>query len=196
MRTHLLIAPAWWSYSHHENHDARRSSALGRLGDMTSASAQTPAPAPAAAVKDPCPRGRSAYTSNRNYSRGRRKMPEELYAAQTEVRTFEIHIWRIWAHVVLASQGREKSNGGNDFEKTATKAALVKGLNDALTYCDGAYTGLTGASAWRRFASRRTAAKPTACMSLLTLNYGHNNEHYGNRDLHASRASCRHRRNP
>ena len=40
----------------------------------------------------------------------------------------------------------EKSPGTQDYEKVTDKAALVKALNDALAYCDGAYDGTTDAN--------------------------------------------------
>jgi uncharacterized damage-inducible protein DinB len=87
---------------------------------------------------------RNAYTTNRNYlARAAEKMPEESYGMrpgpQMEVRTFG----QILGHVanfnfLWCSQAKGEKNPAEsrDFEKTTTKAELVKGLNDALTYCD------------------------------------------------------------
>jgi uncharacterized damage-inducible protein DinB len=104
---------------------------------------------------------------------------------QVEVRTFG----QILGHVAnlnysLCSQAKgEKSPGeGNDFEKLTSKAALIRALNDAFTYCDSAYAALTDASGLEVItfihgAGGRQDQAPR--MSMLVLNYGHNNEHYG-----------------
>jgi hypothetical protein len=58
----------------------------------------------------------------------------------------------------------------------------LKALNDAFTYCDSAYAALTDASGAEVIditqESGRQARVPR--MGLLMLNYGHNNEIYGN----------------
>ena len=153
-----------------------------------SAVAQTPSPAP---VKDPMSVWlRNAYTGNRNYlARTAEKMPEDLYSmrpgAQTEVRTFgQIlgHLANLNFMWCSQAKGEKNPNQGNDFEKAATKAELVKGLNDALTYCDGVYTGLTDASGMESIRITQENGRDTQSlrMGVLTQNYGHNNEHYGN----------------
>lgn len=117
------------------------------------------------------------------------KVPEDLYSLrpgpQTEVRTFG----RIIGHLanfnyLWCSQAKgEKNPGeGTDFETVATKAGLVKALNDAFSYCDGVYAGLTDSSATEIIQitqeNGREALVPR--IGLLIQNYGHNNEHYGN----------------
>jgi uncharacterized damage-inducible protein DinB len=124
-----------------------------------------------------------------NILKSAEKVPEDLYSlrpgSQTEVRTFG----RIIGHLanfnyLWCSQAKgEKNPGqGTDFEKVATKAGLVKALNDAFSYCDGVYAGLTDSSATEIIQitqeNGREAHVPR--MSLLIQNYGHNNEHYGN----------------
>jgi uncharacterized damage-inducible protein DinB len=132
----------------------------------------------------------NAFNSNRkNIERSAEKVPEELYGLrpgpQVEVRTFG----QILGHLanfnyLWCSQARgEKNPGqGNDFEKLATKAQLLRTLKDAFMYCDGAYGALTDASGLEIVTvtqeSGRQAQVPR--MSLLVLNYGHNNDHYGN----------------
>ena len=54
-------------------------------------------------------------------------------------------------------------------------------LNDAFTYCDSAYSGLTDASGAEVIDITQENGRQTRNlrMQLLTLNYGHNNEIYG-----------------
>ena len=71
---------------------------------------------------------------------------------------------------------------GTDLEKLPNKAALLKAVNDALAYCDGVYAALTDASGQELLTITQENGRRTQSlrMSLLVLNYGHNNEHYGN----------------
>jgi uncharacterized damage-inducible protein DinB len=128
-------------------------------------------------------------TNRRNIEKSAEKIPEDLYGlrpgAQVEVRTFG----QILGHLanfnyMWCSQAKgEKNPGqGSDFEKLASKAALLRALSNAFTYCDTAYSALTDASGLEIInvtqESGRKAQVPR--MSLLVLNYGHNNDHYGN----------------
>jgi uncharacterized damage-inducible protein DinB len=133
---------------------------------------------------------RNAYSNNRNnIERSAEKVPEELYGMrpgpQVEVRTFG----QILGHLanfnyLWCSQAKGEKNPGqeSDFEKLTSKALLLRALRDAFTYCDGAYAALTDASGLEVITvtqeSGRQAQVPR--MSLLVLNYGHNNDHYGN----------------
>jgi uncharacterized damage-inducible protein DinB len=150
-------------------------------------SAQAPQPA----ASDPMSTWlRNAYRSNRNYlARTAEKVPEPLYSlrpgSQTEVRT----LGQIIGHVanfnfLWCSQAKGEANPaqGKDFEKETSKAVLVKATNDALTYCDGVYAALTDASGLEMLTITQENGRQSRSlrMSLLTLNYGHNNEHYGN----------------
>ena len=132
----------------------------------------------------------NAFNTNRkNIEKSAEKVPEDLYGLrpgpQEEVRTFG----QILGHLanfnyMWCSQAKgEKNPGqGSDFEKLASKAALLRALSDAFTYCDTAYAALTDASGLEVITvtqeSGRKAQVPR--MSLLVLNYGHNNDHYGN----------------
>jgi uncharacterized damage-inducible protein DinB len=132
----------------------------------------------------------NAFNTNRkNIEKSAEKVSEDLYGlrpgAQEEVRTFG----QILGHLanfnyMWCSQAKgEKNPGqGRDFEKPASKAALLRALNDAFTYCDTVYTALTDASGLEIITvtqeNGRQAQVPR--MSLLVLNYGHNNDHYGN----------------
>jgi uncharacterized damage-inducible protein DinB len=132
----------------------------------------------------------NAFSTNRkNIEKSAEKVPEELYGLrpgpQLEVRTFG----QILGHLanfnyLWCSQAKGQKNPaqGSDYEKLTSKALLLGALSDAFTYCDGAYTALTDASGLEVVTvtqeSGRQAQVPR--MSLLVLNYGHNNDHYGN----------------
>ncbi len=132
----------------------------------------------------------NAFNTNRkNIEKSAEKVSEDLYGLrpgpQEEVRTFG----QILGHLanfnyMWCSQAKgEKNPGqGSDFEKLASKDALLRALSDAFTYCDTAYAALTDASGLEVITvtqeSGRKAQVPR--MSLLVLNYGHNNDHYGN----------------
>lgn len=154
-----------------------------------SAPAFAQAPSPAASPNPMSDWLRRAYTGNRNYiARAAEKMPEDLYAmrpgTQTEVRTFGQLIGHLANYNFLwCSQAKGEPNPNTlDLEKAATKAALVKGVNDALAYCDGVYAALTDRAGQETVTITQENGRSTQSlrMSLLVLNYGHNNEHYGN----------------
>jgi uncharacterized damage-inducible protein DinB len=124
-------------------------------------------------------------TIRRNLADSAASMPAEDYAFKPtpEVRSFG----QLIGHVVngnffFCSQVRgEKSPATQNFETVTDKAALVKALNDALAYCDTAYSETTDAN----FNQLVKAAGPngggqTARGSVLVFNTAHNNEHYGN----------------
>ena len=132
----------------------------------------------------------NAFTTNRkNIEKSAEKVPEELYGLrpgpQVEVRTFG----QILGHLAnfnylwcSQAKGEKDPAQGSDYEKLTSKALLLGALSDAFTYCDGAYAALTDASGLEVITvtqeSGRKAQVPR--MSLLVLNYGHNNDHYGN----------------
>jgi uncharacterized damage-inducible protein DinB len=149
------------------------------------------AQAPPASARDPLSSWlRNAYMGGRNnILKSAEKVPEDLYilrpGAQPEVRTFG----RILGHVanfnyLWCSQAKGEKNPAHDtdFEKVESKAGLVKALNDAFSYCDVVYAGLTDSSATEIVQitqeNGREARVPR--ISLLIQNYGHNSEHYGN----------------
>ena len=132
----------------------------------------------------------SAFNNNRrNIEKSAEKVPEELYGlrpgTQMEVRTFG----QILGHLanfnyLWCSQAKGEKNPaqGSDYEKLSSKALLLRTLNDSFTYCDAVYSSLTDASGLEIVTvtqeNGRQAQVPR--MSLLVLNYGHNNDHYGN----------------
>lgn len=153
--------------------------------------ANAQAPAAATAPQDPMSTWlRGAYRSNRNYlARTAEKVPEDLYATrpggQMEVRT----LGQVLGHVanfnfLWCSQAKGEANPaqGRDFEKETSKAVIAKAVNDAMAYCDTAYAALTDANSSEMLTITQENGRQTRSLriSLLTLNYGHNNEHYGN----------------
>ena len=152
---------------------------------MTTASAQAPQPAQTNPLSTWL---RNAYMGNRNnIVRTAEKMPEENYGmrpgAQQEVRTFGQQVSHVAFYNFLwcsQAKGEKNPNPGN-LDKLTSKAEIMKVLNDAFTYCDGAYNALTDASGAEVIDITQENGSQTRNlrMGLLTLNYGHNNEIYG-----------------
>jgi len=121
----------------------------------------------------------------RNINESAELMPEENYSFKPtpDVRSFG----EILAHVAgasyvfCASAKGEKTPFAEDyFEKNAkTKAAIVKATNDAIAYCDGAFTALTDATA-AEMVSRPFGTGDVPRTNPLIGQIGHDNEHYGN----------------
>jgi uncharacterized damage-inducible protein DinB len=131
---------------------------------------------------------RMAYMNNRNnIVRTAEKMPEEFYdvrpGAQTEVRTFGQQVAHVATYDFLwCSQAKgEKNPNSANLEKLTAKADIMKALNDAFSYCDPVYAGLTDASGSQVIDITQENGRQTRNLrlGLLTLNYGHNNEIYG-----------------
>jgi uncharacterized damage-inducible protein DinB len=131
---------------------------------------------------------RNAYGRNRDtIVRLAEKMPEENYGmrpgAQLEVRTFGQQVTHVATYNFLwCSQAKgEKNPNPGDLDKLTSKAEILKVLNDAFSYCDSAYSGLTDASGAEVIDITQENGRQThnLRMGLLTLNYGHNNEIYG-----------------
>jgi len=131
---------------------------------------------------------RDAYTRNRStIVRTAEKMPEENYSmrpgTQTEVRTFGQQVTHVATFNFLwcsQSKGEKNPSPGN-LDKLTSKAEIMKVLNDAFTYCDGAYSALTDASGAQMIDITQESGRQTRSLrfGLLTLNYAHNNEIYG-----------------
>ena len=124
-------------------------------------------------------------TIRRNLAEAAEAMPAEDYAFKPtpEVRSFGQLIGHVVnANFFFCSQVKgEPSPSKENFEQAADKAAIVKGLNASLAYCDDAYSATTDAN----FNQMVKAAGPggggqTARGSVLVFNTAHNNEHYGN----------------
>jgi uncharacterized damage-inducible protein DinB len=77
----------------------------------------------------------------------------------------------------------EKSPAAADYEQITAKAALVKALNDSLTYCDRVYAATTDANFLQPMQIANvvgTGSTNTVRGTVLMYNIAHNNEHYGN----------------
>lgn len=116
-----------------------------------------------------------------NVAKAAEQMPEANYGFKPtpEVRSFG----QLVAHVANASYMfcsaamGEKSPATVDFEKSVTaKADLVKGLNEALAYCDKAYT-MSDAKAAEKMEFFGTKGNR---LFVLNFNVAHDWEHYGN----------------
>jgi len=145
--------------------------------------------APSAAANPMSAWLRTAFTNNRNtIVRTAEKMPEENYGmrpgTQQEVRSFGAQVGHLANYNFLwcsQAKGEKNPNAGNNLEKLATKAELIKAVNDAFAYCDGVYAALTDASGAETIDITQENGRQTKSlrMGLLTLNYAHNNEIYG-----------------
>jgi uncharacterized damage-inducible protein DinB len=71
-----------------------------------------------------------------------------------------------------------------NFERVADKPALIKGLTDALAYCDAVYESTTDADFNQAVALNgfpgMNPKTTTSRGAVLIFNTTHNNEHYGN----------------
>ena len=131
----------------------------------------------------------TAYRNNyNNIIRSAEKMPEENYGMrpgpQEEVRTFGQQVGHVANFNFLwcsQAKGEKNPNAGTDLQKLATKAELIKALNDSFAYCEPVYSMLTDASGAETIDITQENGRQTKNlrMALLILNYGHNNEIYG-----------------
>ena len=74
----------------------------------------------------------------------------------------------------------EPSPNKENFERVTDKAVMVKGMNEAMKYCDDVYNGTTDANYNSLITMAGPAKKQTSRGSVLVFNTTHNNEHYGN----------------
>jgi len=166
---------------------------LGSLLAIPAAAQMAPAPQTPSAQTPANPLStwlKNAYTGNRNnIVKSAEKMPEEFYGMrpgpQEEVRTFGQQVGHVAKFNYLwcaQAKGEKNPAAGMDLEKLPTKAELMKALNDAFTYCDSAYAALTDTSGMEVIDITQESGRQTKNlrMGLLILNYGHNNEIYGN----------------
>jgi uncharacterized damage-inducible protein DinB len=133
---------------------------------------------------------KNMYTGNRGeISRSAEKFPQEFYGLrpgpQTEVRTFGQLVGHLANFNYLwCSQAKNEKNpmDGKDFEKLTSKADLTKALGAAFAYCDSVYNSLTDASGQEilEITQENGSKRRINRLSLLVLNYGHNEHHYGN----------------
>jgi uncharacterized damage-inducible protein DinB len=122
-------------------------------------------------------------TIRRDLAEAAESMPAEDFAfkATPQVRSFAELIGHVAnANFFFCAQAKgEKSPATANYEKVADKAALVKGLNDALAYCDGAYAATTDAN-FMDIVKVAGQGGETRRGAMLMFNTTHNNEHYGN----------------
>jgi uncharacterized damage-inducible protein DinB len=123
--------------------------------------------------------------AKRNIKESAEQMPEENYSFKPtpDVRTFGAILAHVAgaSYVFCASAKGEKSPFAEDyFEKnTTTKASIVKATNDAIAYCDGAFTSVTDATAGQMVAAPFGSGQVPRANPLVGQ-IGHDNEHYGN----------------
>jgi uncharacterized damage-inducible protein DinB len=123
-------------------------------------------------------------TIRQNLADAAENMPaaEFSFKATPQVRSFA----EVLGHVVNAnfffcSQAKgEPPPSKENFERVADKAALVKGMTEALKYCDDVYTGTTDTNFNTLITMAGPAKKQASRGSILVFNTAHNNEHYGN----------------
>jgi len=120
----------------------------------------------------------------RNLAEAAAAMPDAEYGFKPtpEVRSFGQVIGHVInANFFFCSQARgEKSPDTQDYEKVADKATLVKALNDALAYCDGAYNDTTDSTFQTLVKVAAPSKEQTPRGMVLMFNTTHNEEHYGN----------------
>jgi uncharacterized damage-inducible protein DinB len=123
-------------------------------------------------------------TIRQNLADAAQSMPAEEYSfkATPQVRSFAELIGHVVnANFLFCSQAKgEPPPSRENFEKVADKAALVKGMTDALKYCDEVYNGTTDANYGALITMIGPAKKQASRGSVLVFNTAHNNEHYGN----------------
>ena len=123
-------------------------------------------------------------TIRRDLSESAEAMPAEEFAFKPtpQVRSFGELVGHIAnANFFFCAQAKgEKSPATANFEKAADKATILKGLNDSLAYCDGAYAATTDANFQEPVQMMGPGAGKTGRGMLLMFNTTHNNEHYGN----------------
>lgn len=129
-------------------------------------------------------------TIRRNLAEAADAMPAEEYAFKPtpQVRSFG----QLIGHVIngnfyFCSQAKgERPPSTQNFEQVTDKAALTKGLKDALAYCDEVYAATSDANFSQavKVAGPGATATPTTRGLVLMFNTTHNNEHYGNVVVH------------
>lgn len=121
------------------------------------------------------------YTAIKGFViRAAQKMPEENYSFRPvdTVRTFGQIVGHIADDQYSFCSTVKGESKPTEIEKTVTsKADLIDNLKQAFSYCDAVYDSFTDAHAAdkvKTFAGERTK------LSILSFNYAHAYEHYGN----------------
>jgi len=127
-------------------------------------------------------------TIRRDIAEAAEAMPAEDFAFKPtpEIRSFAQLVGHVInANFFFCSQAKAAAMPATtNFERVADKAALIKGLTDALAYCDAVYDSTTDAEFNRAVTLSgfpgMNPKTPTTRGAVLMFNTTHNNEHYGN----------------
>jgi uncharacterized damage-inducible protein DinB len=103
----------------------------------------------------------------------------------SEIRSFAQLVGHvITANFFFCSQAKSAAMPTTNFERVADKAGLIKGLTDALAYCDVVYQSTTDAEFTQALTLKgfpgMNPKTTTSRGAVLMFNTAHNNEHYGN----------------
>jgi uncharacterized damage-inducible protein DinB len=127
-------------------------------------------------------------TIRRDIAEAADAMPAEDFAFKPtpEVRSFAQLVGHVInANFFFCSQAKAAAMPvATNFERVADKAALIKGLTDALAYCDAVYDSTTDADFNQAVTLNgfpgMNPKTTTSRGAVLMFNTTHNNEHYGN----------------
>jgi len=123
-------------------------------------------------------------TIRRDITEAAEAMPAEDFAFKPtpDVRSFAQLIGHVVnANFFFCSQSRSAAMPATtNFERVADKAALIKGLTDAMAYCDEVYQSTTDANFNEAVTLTMNSKTATSRGAVLIFNTTHNNEHYGN----------------
>jgi uncharacterized damage-inducible protein DinB len=127
-------------------------------------------------------------TIRRNVAEAADAMPVEDFGFKPtpEVRSFAQLVGHVInANMFFCSQAKsEATPTATNFERVADKAALIKGLTDALAYCDAVYESTTDANFGQAVTLNgfpgMNPKTTTSRGAVLMFNTTHNNEDYGN----------------
>ena len=123
-------------------------------------------------------------TIRRNLAEAAESMPAEEYSFKPtpQVRSFAELIGHVvFGNFLFCSTAKgEPMPTTPNFNQITDKAMLVKGMNDALAYCDEVYNSTTDANFGSLVTMVGPAKKQASRGSVLVFNTTHNNEHYGN----------------
>ena len=123
----------------------------------------------------------------RNIAGSLDKMSDADYAFKPQGVSADVRSYgALLAHLVNGNYGtctRAKGDAPKpSLDEKATKAEIVKAMNEALTYCDAVYDAQTTASLTEMVKSQGRGGVTNEIARGLSLfsNIAHNNEHYGN----------------
>ena len=127
-------------------------------------------------------------TIRRDIAEAADAMPAEDFAFKPtpEIRSFAQLVGHVInANFFFCSQAKAAAMPATtNFERVADKAALIKGLTDALAYCDAVYDSTTDADFNQAVILNgfpgMNPKTTTSRGAVLMFNTTHNNEHYGN----------------